>query len=387
MLNLYPAGRVFANWDYRVSEDPTGTVITATIDGVVHIPTFTVHGPDTDGQWFGVISLLVAGPDATGNPVGTVVLSAGDHQVLITFPDTPETLIVDGGVISIDSAALARSSGPCQAWEPDPCTVFPDETVMVSGYALEAATDLLWTRTGRRFGVCEAAFRPCRSSCAPWGLAGWGGGWWGSAGPWGSWGGGGGWGWPFPALVGGTWLNLGCGACGDSCSCSIVHQIRLPGPVARILSVKVDGNVLPTSAYRVDDWRLLVRLDGDPWPACNDLNLDDDQPGTWSVTAEYGQTVPALGRLAVGLLAVELAKHMCGAPGCKLPTGTLTELTRQGVAQRFQSSVSARGGATAVMKTGLWLVDLFISTFNPAGATAASIYDMDRPPPRRVGTS
>ncbi|WP_372595566.1 hypothetical protein, partial [Actinotalea sp.] len=38
----------------------------------------------------GIARLLVAGPDAVSNPVGTVVLALGSHQDKVRLTDTPE---------------------------------------------------------------------------------------------------------------------------------------------------------------------------------------------------------------------------------------------------------------------------------------------------------
>jgi hypothetical protein len=153
--------------------------------------------------------------------------------------------------------------------------------------------------------------------------------------------------------------------------------------VNSIVQVKVDGVVLPVTSYRVDNFNLLVRLDGEDWPRCNDLNLDDSQIGTWSVTARYGDDVPEIGKLAAGQLAVEIAKRCVGASGCVLPSGTVQEVTRQGVKKVFFDSETAfKGGMT-----GMYWPDLFIKTYNPSGTGIATIFDIDGSRPRRAGTS
>lgn len=50
-----------------------------------------------------VVMLLVAGPDATGNPAGTAVLPAGLHWPRIRFLDNPEILVEPppGGPIAV----------------------------------------------------------------------------------------------------------------------------------------------------------------------------------------------------------------------------------------------------------------------------------------------
>ena len=267
------------------------------------------------------------------------------------------------------------SSGPCVPWELS-CAEFPEGTTPeIQEFAAMAATEALWMRTKQQFGLCEVTLRPCRKDCFP-------------AWPWiplQGWNNltGGTWPWPQPALVAGNWINIACGSCFSECSCSHVSEVRLPYPVNSIVEVKVDGAVLPASAYRVDNFNLLVRLDGEDWPRCNDLNLDDDQPGTWSVTANYGQVVPELGKLAAGQLAVEIAKSCMNDAGCVLPSGTVREVTRQGVKKVFFDSDQAFGKGMI----GFSWADMFITTYNPSGTGVANIFDIDGPRPRRAGTA
>ncbi len=265
------------------------------------------------------------------------------------------------------------NAGPCEAWDPVGCGTWPDDLMAIRDYALMAATEVLWERTKRRFGLCELTLRPCRRSCAPYGALAWLNNWLPT------WGGSGGWGWPYPALVGGRWYNMGCGICENDCSCTILHQIELPTPVAQILEVKVDGDVLDSSEYRVDNWRWLVRLGGDEWPLCQDLNLADTEVGTWSVTATYGEVVPTLGLFAVNELALDIARS-CVGQECGVPSGVVKQVQRQGVTKIFLSSEYVNG------QTGLKLTDRFFNTYNPTQSGVATVYNIDRPQSRRVGT-
>lgn len=266
-------------------------------------------------------------------------------------------------------------SGPCETW-PAICDDFPDdpgsEQEVLIAAALEAATEALWERTQRRFGLCSMKLRPCKADCWPGGFAGWPRGWWDASSSWT---------WPFPTLHGGKWFNLVCGKCGSNCSCSQVEQVQLPSPVAQVEEVRVDGVVLDPSAYRVDDWRWLVRLDGGDWPRCNDLNLADTEEGTWSVTASYGEAVPKLGQLAAGQLASEIYKHCTGGK-CTIPSSTIQQVTRQGVTKVYFDADSAFANG----QIGLYFTDLFISTYNPGGRRRAKIHDIDGPKARNVGS-
>lgn len=101
------AARVFAKWDYTADFDPTGALWQIRIDGAWYPPeSFTVVAPTlTQPLWTGTLRLLVAGPDATGNPIGTVVLGLGGNPTTVMVPDSPETLVEDGGTITVTGCA------------------------------------------------------------------------------------------------------------------------------------------------------------------------------------------------------------------------------------------------------------------------------------------
>lgn len=268
---------------------------------------------------------------------------------------------------------MTASFGPCQPWDAIwPCTV-STASPEVTGYAVEAATEVVWALSGRRFGTCEVSLRPCRRSALSdlflWDFSRFSS--WANT-------------YSSPLLYGygrfGLWLDIECG-CGGICGCGRLSQIELPAPVNTVTSVLVDGTPLDPTAYRMDDNRYLVRIDGQHWPRYNDLAKGDDQPGTWSVTAQYGEDVPMLGRMAVGEMACQFVRALEGKD-CSLPPG-VTQLARQGVTiQLPQPSELFKDG-----KTGLYTVDAFIASANPHNLVRRSrVYSVDRRPPRRTDT-
>jgi hypothetical protein len=267
----------------------------------------------------------------------------------------------------------ALDTGPCEAW-PVLCTNYPEGTSQgIIDEAEMIATEVLWEGTKQQYGLCSMTLRPCRQECFPawpWIPST---GWYDVSGM--------SWPYPAPALVGGKWFNIACGLCSSGCSCSSISEVALPYPVANVTEVKVDGVVLPTTAYRVDDWRMLVRLDGQDWPRCNDLNLADTEDGTWSVTAQYGKAVPHLGRMAAGQLATEIVKRCVGAGDCLLPESMVTQISRQGVTKTFLDADAFLKG-----RTGLYWPDLFLNRKNPSNTGIATIFDIDGEHARRVGT-
>lgn len=253
---------------------------------------------------------------------------------------------------------------PCGPWEPIFCCTLPAGAAAITGSMVQAATEALWARSGRRFGLCEITLRPCRRSCD---------GGWPFADQWWEFGT-----WPRPLLYQGSWFNIACGGCGSGCSCTVLEEALLPAPVNSIVQVKLNGSVMVTGSYRLDDARLLVRTDGGTWPVCQDMAAADTEDNTWSVTALFGEAVPTLGQLAVGELACELVKACVGQP-CALPPNA-TQVSRQGVTVDLQALSELLDSGMI----GLRNSDLFISTFNPNKLMAApQVYDIDGPSFRR----
>lgn len=174
--------------------------------------------------------------------------------------------------------------------------------------ATTAATYILWAATGRQYGACDITVRPCGAWPCDDGIAGytWDNGTW------------------VPYIYNGQWFNC---ACVGACRCGARCKVYLPGPVASVASVSVDGVVVDPAAYRVDDARWLIRTDGNCWPTGQNFDVDSGT-GTFTVTYGQGTPVPQVVLDAAGTLACEWAK-MCRGEECQIPTRIAT-LTRQG---------------------------------------------------------
>jgi len=264
---------------------------------------------------------------------------------------------------------------------PDWPIVYPGDCPALDGVAdplvyEQMATQYLWNWTGRVYGTCPVTVRPCRSDCAEGMSTFWGGGPYprgpalrGSA-PW------------TPVLLAGQWFNVACGRCGDDCSCGGgTPALRLPGPVASVDQVLIDGTELDAAAYRVDNHSLLVRLDGDAWPICQNMSEPVSAPNTFAVTYDYGSEVPVGGQMAAGALSCELAKAASGDNSCQLPRRIQT-IARQGVTIGFLDAMDDLDKG----RTGIWLIDSWVSSVvNPP--RASRVYSVDIPRPRNRVTT
>lgn len=197
--------------------------------------------------------------------------------------------------------------------------------------------------TGYQVGGCPVTIRPCKPndcygrSWNTWAL--------------------GGYGQQFqPTNLGDTWLNVSC--CGaNGCSCTRVCEIELPTPVGPISEIRIDGEIIDPSTYRVDNGRSLVRMGGECWPACQDMTLPAGEIGTFTVTYLNAHPVDGLGAFAAGVLACEFALA-CTGQACRLPRG-VTQVTRQGVSVQLQPATFTNG------LTGIAEVDAEILRWNP----------------------
>lgn len=263
-------------------------------------------------------------------------------------------------------------SGPC-AWPLDTacCPGWPDDPSqwnVQQVLAVEIATDMLWRRTAGRFGLCPELIRPCRRGCTP-DRMGTGFLWDHSSFP------------LDPYIDNGRWFNFGCGCGPEDCSCEPLCVLELPGPVNTVVEVKIDGVVVDPATYRLErrpSKGKLLRLGGTGgpcWPTCQNLTLDDDQAGTFSVLYLRGQAVPAAGMRAVGSLACEIYKQCTGAAGCRLPDRVKT-VTREGVTyDMFDPGEWLDQGLT-----GLRDVDTWIRSVNPHGLYQPSaVFSLDLP--------
>lgn len=122
-------------------------------------------------------------------------------------------------------------------------------------------------------------------------------------------------------------------------------------PVREILGITIGDVALDPDKYTLLNGELVSRTSS--WSVC-------DGP---IVTYTYGRVPPALGRIAARRLANELILASDGSTNCALPAN-VTSIQRQGV------SIDIWDPQDFLDKghTGLYEVDLFLATSNPARA-------------------
>jgi hypothetical protein len=105
-----------------------------------------------------------------------------------------------------------------------------------------------------------------------------------------------------------------------------------------------------------------------PWTPCNT-----------EITYAYGQNPPTSGKMAARTLAIEFAKLWSDDETCALPQ-RVTSVSRQGVS----FTILDQQDFIQELRTGLYVIDLFLKSVNPDGARRKSkVYSVDTPRARR----
>lgn len=264
---------------------------------------------------------------------------------------------------------------PCEPWttpeEVQACCGGLDPAYDLTD-AIAFASAILFRLSGRQFpGECERTVYPCTGNncgCGCGGCAGCDGSaaylgndWW--------------WAWQnYPAwpVTNGTGTGfINCGRCSQNCC---IPSVDLPSTVNEIVDITIDGVTLPASAYAIEAYRRVVRVDGESWPCTNDLTGDPGDPGVWTITYSYGKPVPLDGRIAASIFACQIALNRCGGDSC-LPQ-RLKEITRQGVDMAFADPLEFLDKG----QVGIYEVDMWLQSVNPSKLKRrARLHRADKP--------
>lgn len=317
--------------------DPNGTITNP-------IPTSTVVGiwtspltPSIAGTWTYVFT---GTGTVAGSETGYVIVGGGPRNTLCSPWASVEQMQAVNGI---------------------PTTSTTDEYVLEQ--ALFAASDLLWRWSGYRYGgICFDTVRPCAQPTYMDAQRSWDR-------PLGS----GGWGWWIP-----SWGSCACQAnVHRGCGCQLLSEVELGRmPVRGIVQVRQDGLVLPSTAYRLDDYGWLVRIDGSRFPCCQDFTKNDKTDvNTWAVDFIWGQNPPPSGVQAAVDLAVEFTKAMSG-DDCQIPENVASRI-RQGETMVFLPPQQYGRDALGHIRAGIRSVDFFLTAVGTSRPAMVHTVDWD----------
>lgn len=181
-----------------------------------------------------------------------------------------------------------------------------------------------------------------------------------------------------PTLISGQVENIPNGGFGTAShhdflgdGTSSYQRVRLRGrKVVRIHSLRTgNGSIVDPTTYYLADHSTIYGTPNALWTASN-----------VEVTYTYGTPPPEAGRAAARILAIELVKLYEGDDTCALPQ-RVTSVTRQGVSYTVLDSQDFIDD----LRTGLYIIDLFLKTVNPDKARARSrVFSPDTPRARRI---
>jgi hypothetical protein len=158
----------------------------------------------------------------------------------------------------------------------------------------------------------------------------------------------------YPELRYGIITNRVGGICGG---CGCTHLLRLRGgPVLSVASLKIGETTLDLADYDIYDYSF-VAAPNRCWGLCDDA----------TVTYTFGAQPPALGRIAAKAMADQYVMAMVGDEECALPQ-RVTQISRQGMSWTLLDPQDFLDKG----RTGIYQVDLFLTTVNPDGARLRS---------------
>jgi hypothetical protein len=147
-------------------------------------------------------------------------------------------------------------------------------------------------------------------------------------------------------------------------------RLRLRGrPITKIHTIRNrSGVVVDPSSYYLVDHSTIQAVAGARWTPCD-----------IEITYSYGTEPPTLGKLAARTLAFEFCKLWNNDDDCQLPQ-RITSVSRQGVSYTILDSQEFIDD----LRTGLYVVDMFLKSVNPDKARAkARVFTPDVPRARR----
>jgi hypothetical protein len=167
------------------------------------------------------------------------------------------------------------------------------------------------------------------------------------------------------------------------CDCLDCAPLRLTmglWPVTSIIAVRENGVDQDPDAYHVDEYRYIVRNDGEAFPRCGNWwaeqggSFDTEENGyVFSVTVEHGIPAPPLLKRATIALACSLLASSIDTD-CEdcVYSDKITSISRLGVSFNMEDFTNLLTQGTG--STGIYAVELARKVFNPSGLQSPSFF-------------
>lgn len=243
-----------------------------------------------------------------------------------------DPLILDQLEVGLSAPIAANDlplRGPCHPWIGIDCLPVeyqpPNVSLSDAEFAVEFASFLLWSKSGRQYGLCQRVLQPCACSTCQ------------------------------------------CGYC-------LGPLIRLPGPIAGILEIVENGVRWDESSYRRYGRTKLEATYGNYWPSGQNYDrspyqLPDTENGetfydsAWLIRYYQGQAVPRIASRMACLLATDISAFLNG-DDCQIG-GHVRRIVRGGVQAEYESVLDQLKDASSGWNTGIELVDQWLAEENP----------------------
>jgi hypothetical protein len=307
-------------------------------------------------------TLTIIQPDATVVQISGAQLnhlSTGNYSHLYTIAQagvTQYTWSAAGNVTCTGSGILVADTAPrdgvCQPWctwdDVLKCQRGTDVSGLVDesiqAMILDLSTEVLYNLTERLYpGVCETSKIPALAAPPiPW-----------------------------------PWAGVGTGYAAQGPAADVQTPRKVAAmdlgadsglmPVLGIKSVVIEAATLPATAYYLEEWRWLHRIDGNAWPYLQDATDPNKNRVTWW----YGRIPTTALARAAALFAYEQAKW-CVGHKCEFPERVTTVSRNQVTYVVIDSMKFIQEG-----RTGVYLIDEILESWRKGRVVQPGAFDAD----------
>jgi hypothetical protein len=144
--------------------------------------------------------------------------------------------------------------------------------------------------------------------------------------------------------------------------------ITLMGPNPSIVEVKIDGQVLPQSEYKIVDGVHLYRVEG-RWPTKQNVLADDTEPNTFSISYQFG-ILPYIAKLAAEEIVCDMVRRDVRTNQTKSLPPSARSATIAGVSIQLEQQVEELRRRAILLPNLIRLLTIYA----PDGGSPTTVY-------------